>query len=85
MARPKQKQKQKRKRNFDGLPDQALLRLYEVVAPDGPLPHRRTKWLELVATGDAPAPAIRQPRLVAWTWGQIRTYLDSLTHGVTPP
>ncbi len=36
---------------YDELPDAALLRLSEITRPDGPVPYRRTKWLELVRAG----------------------------------
>jgi predicted DNA-binding transcriptional regulator AlpA len=67
-------------RNFTLLPDEALLRLPELNSPNGPLPFRRTAFLELVSRGEAPAPALKQPRCTAWRWGDIRQWLDRLAN-----
>ncbi|HEX2796682.1 MAG TPA: hypothetical protein VHN38_06325, partial [Immundisolibacter sp.] len=58
--------------------DEALLRLPELIAPAGPVPYRRTAFLGLVAKGEAPAPALKRPRVTAWRWGDIREWLDQL-------
>lgn len=66
---------------YENLPDSALLRASEIVRPAGPVPYRRTKWLDLVRSGDAPAPAVRGHRLTAWRWGDVKKYLADLAGG----
>jgi predicted DNA-binding transcriptional regulator AlpA len=34
-----------------------------------------SSWLELVRTGEAPQPAVRQPRFTRWRLQEIRTFL----------
>lgn len=70
-------------RDFQRLPDAALLRVDEIVSPDGPLPWRRTKFLDLVAKNEAPQPVIRGHGGTFWTWGHVRTWLERLA-GDTP-
>ncbi len=53
----------------------------EIVAPNGPAPYRRTKFLELVAEGKAPKPAMQAPRCTRWTWGSIQAWLEALAGG----
>lgn len=72
-------------REYKHLPDCALLRINDIVAPAGPLPWRRSKFLELVAAGEAPAPALKQPRLTAWRWGDIRAWLEQLADAREAP
>ncbi len=69
-------------RDFQRLPDAALLRLDEIIAPIGPLPWRRTKFLLLVQLGEAPAPVVRGHRATLWTWRSIREYLERVAGGV---
>lgn len=59
-------------------PAETLLALDEIVAPAGPAPYRKTKFLELVAEGKAPAPALRAPRCTRWRWGDVQKWLDEL-------
>lgn len=66
---------------YDNLPDNALLRIGEIVRPDGPAPYRRTKWLDLVRSGDAPAPAVSRHRFTAWRWGDVKAWLEKLASG----
>lgn len=65
-------------RDFTKTADEALIRLPELIPPSGPIPFRRTTFLELVAKGEAPAPALKQPGCTAWRWGDIRAFLDRL-------
>ncbi len=68
-------------RDFHRLPDAALLRLDEFVAPNGPLPWRRSKFLELVQRRQAPQPVMRGHRMTVWRWGDLREFLESLANG----
>lgn len=64
--------------DFRTLPDNALLGEQQLCAPIGPLPYRRSKFLELCRDGKAPAPAMKEPRCTRWRWGDIRVWLDQL-------
>lgn len=59
-------------------PGETLLALDEIVSPTGPAPYRKTKFLELVAAGKAPAPALRAPRCTRWRWSDIQSWLSDL-------
>lgn len=65
-------------RDLRTAPPETLLSIHEVTAPRGPAPYRRTKFLELVARGEAPAPVMRAPRCVRWRWGDIQMWLERL-------
>lgn len=67
--------------DFRKLPDEALLRIPELVRPHGPLPFARSRWLEEVAAGRAPQPVRLGKRCTCWKWGDIRKYLDELAKG----
>lgn len=71
-------------REFEHLPDEALLRLQDLIRPAGPLPWRRSKFLEMVASGEAPQPALKTPRMTCWRWGTIREWLDRLADAGMP-
>jgi predicted DNA-binding transcriptional regulator AlpA len=60
---------------------ETLLAVAEIVAPVGPAPFRRSKFLELVAEGKAPAPALRAPRCTRWRWADIQRWLNDLAAG----
>lgn len=64
--------------NYQDLPDDALLRTREICRPHGPVPYRRSAWLQRVATGRAPQPALRTPRMTCWRWRDVREYLRRL-------
>jgi hypothetical protein len=66
-------------RDLRTAPAETLLSVDEIVAPAGPAPYRRTKFLELVAEGKAPAPALRAPRCTRWRWCDIQRWLADLT------
>lgn len=67
--------------DYNTLPGEALLHQNEVTRPDGPVPFSRTKWKELVARGEAPAPVIRRHRAVLWRWSDIREWLERQATG----
>lgn len=56
------------------LPDEALLRSHDFLRP-GPEPIVRTLWHEMVADGQAPAPAVWKGHLTARKWADIRRFL----------
>lgn len=62
------------------LPDSALLRSADFLRP-GPVPYGRTRWAELVAAGEAPAPVASRSRGTFWRWADIRTWLDTYAAG----
>lgn len=64
--------------DFKKLPPEALLPVDLLCQPAGPVPFRRSKFLELVRLGEAPQPALRQPRCTRWRWSDIQAWLDQL-------
>lgn len=62
-------------------PPETLLAIHEIVAPYGPAPYRRTRFLDAVAAGTAPRPVMKQPRCTRWRWGDIKVWLDGLAGG----
>lgn len=69
--------------DFRKLNRDALLRADQFLAPEGPVPYRRTKWSDAVKAGEAPAPAIRTHRLTAWRWADIEKFLIDLGGGMS--
>jgi predicted DNA-binding transcriptional regulator AlpA len=57
-------------RNFDYLPDSALVRQPVLEALFGIAPNTVHKW---VKDGSLPQPRVRKPRYSAWLVGDIRT------------
>jgi len=66
--------------DFRRLPDEALLPLDLLCQPIGPVPYKRSRFLEAVKLGEAPQPALRAPRCTRWRWGDIRQWLDQLAN-----
>ncbi|WP_372723271.1 helix-turn-helix transcriptional regulator [Immundisolibacter sp.] len=66
---------------YDDLPNTALLRLSEIIRPEGPVPLRRTKWLDMVKAGEAPAPVVSRHRFTAWRWDDVKAFLEQLASG----
>lgn len=64
--------------DFKRLPDEALLPLDLLCQPIGPVPYRRSRFLEAVKSHEAPQPAMRTSRCTRWRWGDIREWLDQL-------
>jgi predicted DNA-binding transcriptional regulator AlpA len=64
--------------DFRRLPDEALLPLDLLCQPVGPVPFRRSKFLEMVKLGEAPQPAFRAPRCTRWRLGDVLAWLDQL-------
>ena len=64
--------------DYRHMPDEALLPESLLCQPIGPIPYKRTKFLDLVREGQAPSPAMREPRCTRWRWGDIRVWLDKL-------
>jgi prophage regulatory protein len=67
-------------RNFDSLPESALLRERELVAPAGLLPFSRVTLWRYVRAGSFPAP-LRFPgsRMTCWRVGDVRAWLAAAT------
>lgn len=53
-----------------------LLRLREVLAPEGPIPVSRSAWWAGVATGRFPKPVKLGPRTTAWRSQDVRALLN---------
>ena len=64
--------------DFNNLPPEALLPVDLLCQPIGPVPWRRSKFLEKVQLGQAPQPAMRSHRCTRWRWGDIKPWLDQL-------
>jgi predicted DNA-binding transcriptional regulator AlpA len=64
--------------NFDELPDSALVRLNNVLAPKGPIPVSRSTFYAWVAAGKAPKQLALGSRVSAWRVGDIRAFLATL-------
>ena len=65
-------------RDLRTAPPETLLSCDEIVAPNGPAPWRRTRFMDAVKAGEAPQPVMRNPRCTRWRWGDIRDWLDDL-------
>lgn len=61
---------------FDDLPNDALLREKQVLAPGGPVPVSRSTWWAGVSSGRFPQPVRLGPRTTAWRVGDIRALLQ---------
>ena len=61
---------------FDDLPNDALLREKQVLAPGGPVPVSRSTWWAGVRSGRFPQPIRLGPRTTAWRVGDIRALLQ---------
>lgn len=72
-------------RDFRHTADEALLALDELVPPNGPLPWRRSRFLDAVRRGEAPQPAIKRPRCARWRWGDIKRWLNELAAETRAP
>lgn len=68
--------------NFDNLPDSALVRLKDLLAPRGPLPFSKSTLWAGCKTGRFPQP-IRIGRITAWRVNDVRQFLASL--GISEP
>jgi len=62
-------------------PDYGLVRLPEIVAPDGVLPVSRSTFLAGVRAGRFPQPVKLGPRTTAWDAAQIRAFIAALRDG----
>jgi hypothetical protein len=61
---------------FEFLPDEALVPVELLCAPAGPVPYRRSWFLELVRFREAPAPAVKG-RQYYWRVSDIREWLEA--------
>lgn len=58
------------------LPQTGLLRLSQVLAPNGPIPVSKSTWWLGVRTGRYPAPVKLGPRITAWRAADIRKLMN---------
>lgn len=54
-----------------------LLQLHEIIAPDGPIPLRKSAWWEGVKTGRFPKPVKFGPRTTAWKAEDIENLINN--------
>ena len=59
-------------------PDFGLVRLTEIVAPNGVLPISRSSFLAGVKAGRFPQPVKLGPRTTAWDAAEIRAFITAL-------
>jgi predicted DNA-binding transcriptional regulator AlpA len=60
----------------NSLPNEGLVRLNFILAPQGPLPISRSSWWKGVAEGRYPRPVKLGPRISAWPVDDIRKLID---------
>ena len=53
-----------------------LLRIWEIIAPKGPIPVSRSTWLAGVKTGIFPAPVKLGPRITAWNRAAVLALVE---------
>jgi prophage regulatory protein len=53
-----------------------LLRLAQILAPNGPIPVSRSAWYEGIKVGRFPAPVKLGPRITAWRVKDIRALIE---------
>lgn len=63
----------KEKRLF---PEAGLVRLNEILAPDGPIPVSKSTWWAGVKSGRYPKPLKLGPRITAWRAENIRALIE---------
>lgn len=61
--------------------DCSLMRLAEILAPNGPIPVSRSAWWAGVRSGRYPKPVKLGPRTTAWRAADIRVLIE---RGVAP-
>lgn len=62
--------------NGGGLPEGGLVRLSDILAPNGPIPVGKSTWWEGVRTGRFPQPVKLGPRITAWRAEDIRALIE---------
>lgn len=67
-----------KKRDLRTAMPETLVTIKEIVAPDGPAPWRRSRFIEAVARGEAPAPVMRGRRCTRWLWADVQRWLDQI-------
>jgi len=63
----------------DNKPDRSagLMRLSEILAPNGPIPVSKSTWWAGVKDGRYPSPVKLGPRITAWRKADIDALIDS--------
>ena len=57
-------------------PRWALVRLKDILAPDGPIPVSKSEWWAGVKAGRYPKPRKLGPRITVWLWGDILDLIE---------
>ncbi|KPL55993.1 hypothetical protein ABB55_18440 [Prosthecomicrobium hirschii] len=58
------------------MPEGGLVRLSNILAPNGPIPVGKSTWWEGVRTGRYPKPVKLGPRITAWRAEDIRALVE---------
>lgn len=58
--------------------DVKLLRLHQVLAPDGPIPISKSSWYSGIAKGVYPKPIRVSPRVSAWRADEIVALIQQM-------
>lgn len=61
----------------DGLPRGGMVRLRQILAPDGPIPVSRSTWWAGVRDGRFPKPIKLGPRITVWRADDIRALIEN--------
>jgi prophage regulatory protein len=64
-------------KNSHAWPENGLVRLSSILAPNGPLPISRSSWWAGCASGRYPKPVKLGPRITAWRVNDLRTLMEN--------
>lgn len=65
--------------DFRHMPDSALLRRRQMLAPLGPVPLSSSSLSRFLKEGRFPAPITVGQMMVCWRWGDVRQWLEAQT------
>ena len=64
--------------DLNNMPDVALLRVSQLIAPAGPVPFRSASLWRHVKAGTFPQPIkLNSGRITCWRWGDVRAWLEA--------
>ena len=67
--------------NANAASNARLLRLSNILAPDGPIPVSKSTWWKKVRTGEFPASVKLGPRTTAWRQSDILALIERFEGG----
>jgi Predicted transcriptional regulator len=65
---------------MQNFPNEGLVRLKQILAPEGPLPISRSSWWSKVRSGEFPPPIKLGPRTTCWDAAEIRALIEKRTN-----